>query len=74
MGGSVHTIKKKTETFVVASKEIGLEGTTDKTKYVHMCQDQNAGWCQNIKFDNISFQSVEQFKYLWTTLRKENSI
>jgi len=41
--GSVHTIKKITETFVAASKETGLEVTTDKTKYVYMCQDQNAG-------------------------------
>jgi len=32
--GSVHTIKKNTEAFVVASKEIGLEVNADKTKYV----------------------------------------
>ena len=30
--GSVHTIKKNTETLVVASKEIGLEVNADKTK------------------------------------------
>jgi hypothetical protein len=39
LGGSVHTIKKNTETFVIASKEIGLEVTTDKTKCVTVCQD-----------------------------------
>ena len=43
LGGSVHTIKKNTETLVVASKEIGLEEIADKTKYMVMCQDQNAG-------------------------------
>jgi len=64
LGRRVHTIKKNSETFVVASKEIGLEVTADKTKCVYMCQDQNTGGHQNIKFDNISFQSVEQFKYL----------
>ena len=37
LGGSVHTIKKNTETFVIASKEIGLEVTTDKTKCVSVC-------------------------------------
>ena len=64
LGRSVHTIKKNLENFVVSNKEIGLEVTTDKTKYVYMCQDQNAGGHQNIKFDTISFQSLEQLKYL----------
>jgi len=32
LGESVHTIKKNTETLVVASKEIGLEVNADKTK------------------------------------------
>jgi hypothetical protein len=31
-GGSVHSVKKKTEAVVVASKEIGLEVYADKTK------------------------------------------
>jgi len=41
LDGSVQTIKKHTETLVVASK-IGLEVNTDKTKYTVMSQDQNA--------------------------------
>jgi hypothetical protein len=43
LGGSVHTIKKNTETLLVHSKEIGLEVNADKTKYVVMSRDQNAG-------------------------------
>ena len=43
LGGSIHTIKEKTETLVVTSKEIGLEVNADKTKYMVMFQDQNAG-------------------------------
>ena len=43
LGGSVHTIKKNTEALVVASKETGLEVNTDKTKYMVMSQDQDAG-------------------------------
>jgi len=39
LGGSVHTIKKKAEALIVASKETELE----KTKYVVMSRDQNAG-------------------------------
>ena len=43
LGGSVHTIKKNTEALLVHSKEIGLEVSADKTKYMVMSQDQNAG-------------------------------
>jgi hypothetical protein len=42
MGGSIHTIKKNKEALVVASKQIGLEVNADTTKYMIMCQDQNA--------------------------------
>jgi hypothetical protein len=43
LGGSIHTIKKKTEASVVAGMKIGLEISDDKTKYTVMFQDQNAG-------------------------------
>jgi len=43
LGKSVHTIKKNTETLLVCSKEIGLEVSADKTKYMVMSRDQNAG-------------------------------
>ena len=46
MGRSIHTIKKNTDTLVVASKETGLELNTDKTLYMVMSQDQNAGRSQ----------------------------
>ena len=39
----------------------------DKTKYMVMYRDQNAGWSHNIKADNSSFGKVEEFKYLGTT-------
>ena len=42
-GGSVHTVKEKTEALIVASKEIRLEVNADKTKYMVMSRDQNAG-------------------------------
>jgi hypothetical protein len=41
--GSVHAVKKNTETLVVASKEIGLEVNAEKTKYMVMSGDQNVG-------------------------------
>ena len=74
MGGGVYIIKKKSEILVVASKETGLEVNVDKAKNMVMSWDQKAGRSHNIKIDNISFESVEEFKYLRTTLTNQNSI
>jgi hypothetical protein len=43
LGGSVHTVKENTGTLVVANKEIGLEVNADKTKFMVVSGDQNAG-------------------------------
>jgi hypothetical protein len=53
-GGSVHTLRKNAEDFVVASKENGLEVNSDKTKYMVMSREQNAGQSHNINNDNSS--------------------
>jgi len=66
LGGSVYTVKKITEALVVASKESGLEINANKSKYIVMSRDQNAGRIQNIKIDNSSFERVEDLKYLRT--------
>ena len=73
-GGSIHTVKENLETLVVASKETGLEVNSDKTKYMVMSRDQNAGRSHNIKIENSSFERVEEFKYLRTALKNQNSI
>jgi len=39
-----------------------------------MSPDQNAGRSQNMKIDSSSFEVVEQFKYLGTSLTHQNSI
>jgi hypothetical protein len=59
LGGSVHTVMKNTKSLVVASEEIGLEVNADKTKYMVMSQDRNAGRSHNIKIYNSSFESLE---------------
>jgi hypothetical protein len=46
------------------SKETCLEVNAEKTKYVVMSREQNAGKSGNIKIGNKSFETVEQFKYL----------
>jgi hypothetical protein len=74
LGGSIHTIRKNTEALLIASKETGLEVNAEKTKYMFMSRDQNAGQNGNIQIGNKLFETVEQFKYLGTTLMNQNSI
>ena len=66
--------KNQAEALVVATKEIGLEVNADTTKYMIMSGVQNAGRSNGIKIHNTFFESVEEFKFLWTTLRDQNSI
>ena len=72
LGGSVHTIKENAEALVVASKETGLEVNVNKTKYMGMSRDQNAGRSHRMKIDDSSFKSVEEFKYLETTFSNKS--
>jgi len=74
LGGSVYSIEKNTEALVIASKEIGLEVNTDKSRYMVMSRDQNEGRSHSMKIDNSSFERVEQFKHLGTTLTNQNCI
>jgi hypothetical protein len=74
LGGSIHTLQENAEALVVATKEIGLEVNADKTKYMVMSQDRNAGWDDGVKIDNSCIEKVEEFKYLGTTLTDQNSI
>jgi hypothetical protein len=50
------------------SKEIGLEVNADKTEYIFMSRDLNAGRIHHMKVDNSSFERVEEFRYLGTTI------
>jgi len=74
LGGSVHTTKTNEEALVVASTETSLEVIADKTKYMVMSRDQDAGRSHSAKIDNSSFERAEEFKYLATTLTNQNSI
>ena len=66
--GSTHTVKENAEALVVATKETVLEVNADKTKYMVMSREQTAGLSPTMKFDNISIEKVEEFKYFRTTL------
>jgi hypothetical protein len=66
LGGSVHSIKENAEALLVGSKETGLEVNADKSKYMFICRDQNAGRSHNMKICNCSIEKVGQFNYLRT--------
>ena len=72
LGGSVRNIKKNTEALLFGNKEAGLEVNADKTKYMVMSRDQNAGQSHNKEIDNSSFERVEEFRYLGTALTNQN--
>jgi len=74
LGGSIHTLKENAEALVAATREIGLEVSADTTKYMVMSRDQNAGRNHRVGINNSTFERVEEFKYLGTTLTNQNSI
>jgi len=74
MCGSVHTTKKHTDAFVATSTQTGIEVNADKTKYMVMSRDRNAGRSHNTKNYSSSLKRVEQFKYLGTTLTNQDFI
>jgi hypothetical protein len=68
------TIKKNIEALIGASKEVGLEVNTEKTKYMLLSHHQNAGQNHNIKIGDRSFENVARFKYLGTTVINQDLI
>jgi len=74
LGGSIHTLKENAEALAAVTRKIGLEVSADKTKYMVMSRDQNAGRIQSVRIDNSTFERGEEFNYLGTTLTNQNSI
>ena len=74
LGGSAHTVNKNTEESALASEEIGIEVSTEKTKYMIMSRDQHAGQNCSLKIGNKSFDRLEHFRYLGKNLTYQNSI
>jgi len=54
LGGSIHTLKENSEALVAAAREVGLEVSADKTKYMVMSRDQNAGRIHSVRMNNKS--------------------
>jgi hypothetical protein len=71
---NIDTIKINSEALIDASKEVGLEVNTEKTKCMLLSRHQNEGQNHNIKIANRCFENVAQFKYLGTTVTNQNLI
>jgi len=56
-------VKDNEEAWKVASKEIGIEINADKTKYMVMSRDRNAGRSHNMKIENRPFERIEKFRF-----------
>jgi len=72
--GSIHNLKENAEVLVPSTREIGPEVSADKSKYMVMSLDQNAGRNHSVRINNSTFESVEDFKCLGKTLTNQNSI
>ena len=70
LAGTLHNLKENADALVTATREIGIEVSADKTKYMVMSPDQNAGRSHSTKTDNSSFERVEQFKCYGKNLNK----
>jgi hypothetical protein len=64
LDGSLRTIEENTAALIVASKEVGI----DKTKYMVVSRDQNAGQSHTRNIHNSSFEKVVVFRYLGRNL------
>ena len=74
LGGSIHTLKENVKPLVVAAREIRLEVSADKTKYMVMSRDLKAGRNHSVRIDNSNLERVEEIKYLGKTLTNQNTI
>ena len=73
LGENLQTIRENAEIFIKASKDIGLEVNSEKTKYLITSLHQNV--IQNhIVIGNLSFENVEKFRYLGVTVTNTNDI
>jgi hypothetical protein len=69
LGDNIDIIKKNTETLIDDSKEVGLEISVEKIKYMLLCH-QNTGQDRDLKITNIAFENVSQFKHLGATIQE----
>ena len=67
LGGGIHTLKKNAEALLAATRETGLEVSADKSKYMVMSRDQNAGRIQSVRIDNSTSRGWKSLN-IWEQL------
>jgi hypothetical protein len=72
--GDRRAVKQNKDALVVASKGIILQVNADKTRCMVLPQERRAGRNLNVEIDVNSFERIEKFKYLGTTVTSQNSI
>ena len=68
LGENLQNVRENEEIFIKASKVIGSEVNSEKTKYIIISRHQNVVQYQNIVIENLSFENVEKFRYLGVTV------
>jgi hypothetical protein len=58
LGDNIDTINKNAKILIDASKEVGLEVNVEKTKYMLVSRDQNAGQNRDTQIANRTFGHV----------------
>ena len=56
LGKNLQTVRENAEIFIKASKDVGLELNSEKTKYMITSRQQNIVQNQNIMIENLSFE------------------
>jgi hypothetical protein len=74
LGDNTETTKKNTDRLFYASIEVGPEVNVEKTKYMFLSRHQHSRQNHDMKIANRSFENAAQFKYLGTTVTKQNLI
>jgi hypothetical protein len=74
LGDNIGTVNESTDTLIGASKEVGLEVNTEKTKYMLLCRHQNAGQYHDINIADRFVENVAQFTYFVKTIKKKGKV
>jgi hypothetical protein len=66
--------KQETEAVLDASKEVGLEVKTEKTKYMVASHCQNTAQNHSLLIANKSFENMAKFRYLGAAETDQNCV